>query len=350
MRIPLLALLLATGATTQQDATFRANTRIVEIGIVATRQDKPVTDLREQDLRLFDNDRPRKILSFEKATPAQRDDSPGAATSKATDSAGADRFTYILLDALNTSFSDQVFGREGVAHMLGALSSGGRIEILVLGDTLRVLHGFSADYDSLRYSVEKYQGEQPSNWTPELNKEPIRMASPMQTSDERQRILNTLQAVADIAADAKSRPGRKKLIWVSSCFPTRFTSRSGGAMLPEDFAFEVARDMRKLVAAGVALYPVSPQGLKPAYPDSMREMAERTGGKAFLLSNDVAGLVRAAVDEPSENYLVTFAPTDDDAHDKDDGSYHEVRIVTSRRGVDLRYRPGYIAGYTPKKP
>ena len=82
-----------------------------------------------------------------------------------------------------------------------------------------------------------------------------------------------------------------------------------------------------------ASWKSSPQGLKPVYTDGMMEMAELTGGKALLLSNDVAGLVREAMDEPKENYSVTYVPDEG----KDDGSFHEIR------GVDLRYRPGYMA-------
>jgi hypothetical protein len=28
---------------------------------------------------------------------------------------------------------------------------------------------------------------------------------------------------------------------------------------------------------------------------------------------------------------------------REDGSFHILRLTTSRRGVELRYRPGYVA-------
>jgi VWFA-related protein len=291
------------------------------------RGNTPVGDLFEQDLRVYDNNRPQKIVSFEKAGVAGAvSASSGDLRGRATDRPAP--LIYILLDALNTSFADQIFGREGVARMLGQRPDGVRIEILALGEQLHLLHSISTDYEELRWTVEKYEGEQPVGWTPELNNRPIRVASPQEALDERRRITGTLQAMADIARDARARPGEKNLIWVSSAIPTQFTSRIGGATVPEDYHKEVAQAMRKLVAAGIALYPVSPQGLKPVYTDGMIEMAELTGGKALLLSNDVAGLVREAMDEPKENYLVTYVP----AEGEDDGSFHEIRMQQRGEG------------------
>jgi hypothetical protein len=78
--------------------------------------------------------------------------------------------------------------------------------------------------------------------------------------------------------------------------------------MQEEYHTEAALVMRELVAANLTLFPVSPQGLLATHGDSMSEMAELTGGKAFLGSNDDAGLVRDAMDEPREGYLLTFVP------------------------------------------
>lgn len=40
-----------------------------------------------------------------------------------------------------------------------------------------------------------------------------------------------------------------------------------------------------------------------------------------------------------DGYVLTFVPRDY----LDDGSFHELRVKTSRRHVELHYRMGYVA-------
>jgi len=303
-----------------QTPTFQAGTRVVEINIAATHSGQPVTDLRAEDLRVFDNGKEQTIASFERIG--------NAAASGGTK---APQLAVILLDAQNTSFSDQVYGREGVTKMLARLPLGQRIALFAFGDKLHLLHKISTDYDSLREAVEEYGGEQPMNWKPEINKEAVRRYSEMDAFDERRRILATLDALTDLTDWAKNVPGQKKLVWVSAAFPVRFAS--------EDYHQDVERVMQKLVAANTTLFPVSPQGLKTIHAESMMELAELTGGTVFKDSNDTAALVRGAMDEWSDGYLLTFVPTDN----QQNGEFHDVRLKTTRRGVELRYRLGYAA-------
>ena len=69
----------------------------------------------------------------------------------------------------------------------------------------------------------------------------------------------------------------------------------------------------------------------------MKELAEQTVGRAYY--NDTAALVRAALDDSREGYVLTDASRDY----RQDGSVHQVRLKVSRKGVELRYRPGYFA-------
>lgn len=161
------ALLLLAGMSVAtlfgQEATpsFRAGTRVVEVGLIATRGDKGVDDLREQDLKVFDNNKLQKIVSFEKVGAGGAGTDASGSGRATNNSARPERLTYVVLDAINTSFADQIFGREGLSKMLGQLAPGEKIEILALGDTLHLLHSFSSDYESLRWSVEKYEGSSP---------------------------------------------------------------------------------------------------------------------------------------------------------------------------------------------
>jgi hypothetical protein len=107
---------------------------------------------------------------------------------------------------------------------------------------------------------------------------------------------------------------------------------------------QLQQTLARLNDANVSVYPIDVRGL-PVDSRSivnigaMRQMANATGGKAFYNRNDLATGVRAALDDSREVYVLTYSPQPFAA----DGAYHRIRVQTSRRGVQLRYRLGYYA-------
>jgi VWFA-related protein len=71
----------------------------------------------------------------------------------------------------------------------------------------------------------------------------------------------------------------------------------------------------------------------------MEELAEQTGGRAFHDTNGLAESARAAIDDSRAGYLLSYAPN----NYRSDGSAHFVLVKTSRKGLSLRFRPGYMA-------
>ena len=348
--------------TIEPPAVFRTGTQRVEVTIVATRSgDKPVNDLRIEELRLFDNKQEQTIASFEKRGSREPNDStsvnlgpPPPATRPQP------RSSIIVLDALNTAWADQIYGREGVSQMLETLPPGDRIAIFALGDHLRLLHDFSTDYASLRGAVQAYQGEQPFGGAGDAGAAPnpisAQFRDPSQASPpkgglsqsaayyQEQRILNTLRALMQISAGMKRYAGQKNVLWVSAAFPLDVKINAGGHPMLESFHQEVEHAMREVTAAGLVLYPIDPRGVLGSFDlggtSSMKELAEQTGGRAFYGDNGISYLVRAALDDSREGYVLTYKPK---AY-REDGSFHQIKLKTSRKGVNLRYRTGYIAG------
>jgi hypothetical protein len=71
----------------------------------------------------------------------------------------------------------------------------------------------------------------------------------------------------------------------------------------------------------------------------MLEIARKTGGRAFVNGNDIAGAIRASIQDSRVTYTLGFYP---DSHTPD-GKFHSLSIrVPSRRGITLRYRSGYV--------
>ena len=133
------------------------------------------------------------------------------------------------------------------------------------------------------------------------------------------------------------------------------------------FNEEMERTARALNAANLAVYPVDARGLmgNPALDassrgntkqggkgmgqkamrgiqytqDTMKNLAERTGGKAYINSNDLKGAIREAIEDSRATYTVGFYPT----HNTWDGKFHELKVHTDRKGLNIRYRLGYYA-------
>ena len=132
----------------------------------------------------------------------------------------------------------------------------------------------------------------------------------------------------------------------------------------ESFENEVARAIRALNEADVAVYPVNARGVTVASayeadrsslgkrskppkavngPDfdyeTLESLAEETGGRAFQHINDLDSAIQEAASDARVSYSLAFAPAEGSL----DGSYHRLEVTVERPGVKLRYRPGYVA-------
>jgi len=68
MRRLVLGLWLASASAwawqAQSEVTFSANSKLVQVSVIAQdRLDKPVTGLRREDFRLFDNGKPQEVCA-----------------------------------------------------------------------------------------------------------------------------------------------------------------------------------------------------------------------------------------------------------------------------------------------
>jgi VWFA-related protein len=164
------------------------------------------------------------------------------------------------------------------------------------------------------------------------------LRSPESISLAEQRFEITVDALSKVANRMKSLPGEKDLVWMTAGFPP-----------PDDPRrfYEVSEQLR---AARVRLYPIDARGFLACLPlpcpasvdlpiDVMEELARKTGGRAYHDSNGLSGFVRSALEDSRQGYLLTYSPN----NYRRDGSPHKVELQTPRKGIQLRYRPGYTA-------
>ncbi len=171
-------------------------------------------------------------------------------------------------------------------------------------------------------------------------------------TDQANRTLDALMAIANYLAHF---PGRKNLIWVSSSFPIDFgfdTDRQPGDTRDQvDFTQQFRAAYKALNNADIAVYPVDARGMIAGAPGStdwnnfyhtvgtMKELATNTGGQAFYNTNNMAQVMKAAVDNSNANYTLGFYPQ----NIRWDGKYHDLKVKVDQGGVDLQYRRGYFA-------
>lgn len=405
MRFPILmailALMLAAALSAQMpEVIIRTTTRLVQINVIATKKGAAVPGLKKEDFQVFDNGKRQEIRLFSEETrailPSAAAPLPqGTFTNQLEQRPGTPAaVTAILLDGVNTRFSDQTYARRQVVEFLKQIQPEDRIAIYTLDSRgLRVLHDYTTDSSDLVAKLAKYQGDIAPEVTgsSELSDALGGWPGSRGNSYERafylnERILQTLQAIEFIANNLAPLPGRKNLIWISSAFPLQigFLGTSGGrggggmpsaaqggmgtrnmgsagAHMPrppreqQTWTAESDEAIRALNDANLAIYPVDARGLvASASPRissrtyrnqaTMEELAGRTGGRAFVNTNDIAGAIRTAVEDSSITYTLGFYPQ----NDKLDNSFHNLKVkLIDFPHLDLRYRKGYVDQRTP---
>jgi len=199
----------------------------------------------------------------------------------------------------------------------------------------------------------------------------------------------TLDALNQLARYMSALPGRKNLIWFSGSFPVNILpdpdiltasatqGSASGALTPNVFAGvasmedEFRETVDLLARSQVAVYPIDARGLMVAPMFSvtqsgstmnrkpngfanantkffqqtseehgtMEQMAQATGGKAFVNTNGLKEAVEKAIDSGSNYYTIAYTPT----NRKWNGDYRKIQVKLDRPGVALAYRRGYFA-------
>jgi VWFA-related protein len=395
---PLLILTTITALFAQQtpqtpDApvVLKAATRLVQVSVIA--QDgkgQPVTDLKKSDFRIKVNgkEQPISIFSLDSngALPQGEEKLPPSVfTNRMPVKTGQQAsITILLLDTLNTKWADQVYAKAQVIRYLQTLQPGDHIGLYTLGNSLRVLHDYTADSSELLARLAVLKGKN----LPDLaSKEPtdamhadsllldaLQRGAGGASRAEREfytidRVTGTLKAIEFIANHLAKTPGRKNLIWVSGGFPLSIGFSAAALRNPNiqqrDFSPEINETVRAVNDANMAIYPVDARGLmvgnsamtdasqrgnvraRPQAPamvgvanqETMSELASRTGGRAYYNRNDLDKAIHAAVDDSRVTYTLGFYPVDESF----DGKFHKIDVeVIERKGVRLRYRKGFF--------
>ncbi|HKE30301.1 MAG TPA: VWA domain-containing protein [Candidatus Angelobacter sp.] len=307
----------------------------------------------------------------------------------------------LLLDGLNTNLPNQAYARDQMIKYLARIPEGQPVAVYLLDRKLHLLQDFTSDPSLLKDVVKNLKGsaspvqDNPGGGTEmelappgafDSGMIPAEMQEAMQRFENERvafqtdlRVQYTLDALNSLARALSGYAGRKNLIWVSEAFPLSinpdFTLSTSSFNSMRNYAPLVAEAAENLTDAEVAVYPVDARGLttsavfsatnsgrdkfgrslgRPgrmtqaisnesaalqAAHDSMEELAERTGGKAFYNRNDLDGAIRRSIDDGSTYYTLAYYPENKDWN----GKFRKIHVKVARSGVKLRHRLGYFA-------
>ena len=313
----------------------------------------------------------------------------------------------ILLDTLNTPMLDQVYGREQLLKFLKTMPRGQRAALFTLGSRLHVVQGFTGRTDELVVAATRLSAKSSPLLTSESESQKTedsttRMEAEMgpyaaamadalrqALADQEamridQRVGITLQALSQLARSMAGYSGRKNLLWLSGGFPFSLgadVNLNDPMRNMRNYAPAINETAGQLAGAQVAVYPIDIRGLVTTGIDitssgqgamglrrggsrygalltqqsqslndshnTMKDIAEQTGGEAFYNTNGLATAMTKTVQQTATYYTLAYAPDNRDW----DGKFRKINIKLDRE-ARLDYRRGYFASteqeLTPK--
>jgi VWFA-related protein len=373
----------------QESTVFRANTHMVQLNVIVRDKNGPVADLTKGDFVITERSKRRAISVF-----AINKEAPGIASaltlpentfSNRLISRGASAsVTMILLDRLNTLLATSspgeqtpLFGpsqafsnaKQHLLKFVDELQPNERVAIYSLGGSLKVLSDFTSDREQLKTALNGYQETsitsrevvEPMGVDVCRPGDPCPLNGPI--NKDRQtfagiangaRAQTTMATLLALAAHVDGIPGRKNLVWLTSdlVIPAealgRALSRSNIAIYPVDarglLPIETGRTQADSNALARGIWRGSPtsSAAGPTVPvgiNAMQTLADETGGRAFVNTNDLTGAIRTAIEDGAVTYTLGFYVDSDSL----DGKFHELKVRVRRPGLEVRTEQGYFA-------
>ncbi len=320
-----------------------ANHQLLLDVLVTSKSGKPVPGLQPQDFTVLDDSQPAKVLLFHQHNIA---DTPANQVDASTN-------VIIVLDQVNTPFSKVTFGRQGIQAFLkqnnGNLNH--PVTLAFFTDSgLQIQTQPSIDGNALSAAIDKQE-------------QSFRVIEEGTQYGGADRLRLSIDALENMIATEKTRPGRKLILWVSPGWPylsgPQNTLTAGQQQQTLASAIQLSTGLRQ---ARMTLYSIDPLGLagvgtararyyenflKPltdpnkAYLAdlSLQVLAAQSGGGVLFGNDLIQSYLNRAIDDLSAFYTLTIEP----APSAQPGQFHSLEIKLSNPRLKAITRNGYYA-------
>ena len=393
-----LSVTVASQAPAPQTPTFKAEVEYVDVDAVVTDATGAVVkDLRKEDFQIFEDGKSQSIAGFAfveipVVTGSRSADSgPREPDVRSNEEPFAGRIYVLILDDLHTATNRAIRVKRAAQQFINEyLSTNDLMAVLTVGGASGGAQEFTSDKQLLLAAVNRFMGQKLQSATLARNELFFAGASVATgTSDDpfdSERGFNALattRVLTQVAEKLSAIRGRRKsILFISEGLDYDITdvmnNRSASAILD---------GMRGAIAAATrsnaSIYAIDPRGLTSlgddtietgmladqraltaddtgaATPgtqrqtgigmsalrnelqvsqDSLRTLADETNGFAAVNTNDFTAAFERIVSANSAYYVLAYYPPSR----RRDGKFHQIEVRTSRPGLTIRARRGYV--------
>lgn len=315
----------------QTTYTFRADTHIVLTDVTVTdKNGNPVHGLSQSAFRIFDNNKPQEIASFEEHSEVP----PSMPLQASLSGVYSNDYllhlppvlNVILIDIANLDMADEMYLNYELTKFLNERSDGQPLAIyLRAGSGCFLVQNFTSDrkllLDALHKAIPRFPPHDSEN-------------------------LSDFETLQQMALALSQLPGRKNLLWFSGGSFVR-------TLIPNAVSLQNDGDWRALYdeldQERIAIYPIDARGLMVILRPEvimalgtqhivMNEQAQATGGQAFYNNNGLKEETEHLLDTDVNFYTLTYSPS----NLRFDNKWHKIRVAVDG-GYHLSYRSGYFA-------
>jgi VWFA-related protein len=383
-----------------EDDVVRITTNLVQVDAVVTdNHGKLITDLKPQEVEIFEDGHKQKITNFSFAL-SETAPAPRAAKSAPTANAplsppvtlrreDVKRTIAIVVDDLGLSFESMVFVRRALKKFVDEqMQTGDLVAIIRTSGGIGALQSFTGDKRQLAAAVEriKWNANGRSGVSPFDPIDPPTGGGKGKEMDDAKDELNefrkdvfavgTLGAVSYVVRGLKDLPGRKSILLVSDGFRIYDEANAMRNYMASD---RITRLVDEAARAAVVIYTMNATGLQTlgitaadsmATPSeltgtrniddtvdqinkrsqqafdnqqSLDYLAQQTGGIAIRNTNDLSSGIRRVLEDQKGFYLIGYRP-DESTFDKRTGrhTFHHLTLKVTRPGkFNVRMRNGF---------
>lgn len=380
----------AQPAAPAQDAppvTFRVEVNYVEVdALITDAQGNLITDLTANDFELLEDGKPQTISNFSLVNiPLERLERPLFASTPIepdvqTNTGSEGRMYLLLLDSLHTSPANVIkvkaLAKKFVTENLAANDMAA---VVFTRGTSDASQDFTSNKRLLLQAIDQFQGLKSPGRTATMiedinarigrqNGDPVRDSLEFERAYNARTAMDRIRGLSEFLAGVRGR--RKAMLLFGEGVEYNFND-----ILASTSATGVLESVRDAIGAAtrsnVAIYSFDPRGLTDPTmdlvftsnnasaddptlgdlgprsaarefrqsQDSLRQLAEDTGGFAVVNQNDMSGAFDRVVRDNSSYYVLGYYPT----NERRDGRFRNITVRVKRPGAQVRARRGYVA-------
>jgi VWFA-related protein len=377
----------------------KITTNLVQVDAVITdKNGKLVTDLRPDEVRIFEDGHPQKITHFSFVTSESPVGSPGAPAEPINKAAPTGpplklrpedvrRTIALVVDDLGLSFESTYYVRRALKKFVDEqMRPGDLVAIIRTSGGIGALQQFTADKRQLAAAIDRVKWYRsgrsgvgvfsPIDASTGASDEALAANQDLNEFREDVFAVGTLGAVGYVVKGMRELPGRKSILLISDGF--RIYSLN-----------DPVRNYRTLAAlrhlidqanrAAVVVYTMNAAGLQPLgltaadstasltseqverqlsdrrtaafeSQEGMNYLARETGGIAIRNTNDLSGGIRRVLEDQKGYYLIGYRPDESTFDATGRRIFHKLNLKVDRAGkFNVRMRNGFygISDDTP---